>query len=271
MSDRLADPQAARVPRSRPLRSLWRRIRQPLARSRFVKSMLARLIAGSLRTIYRLNRRAPGSMTVAGAAAHEPAVFALWHGQHLLAPCFYPRDRKLVAMFSRSADAELNAEVVERLGIKTVRGSGGRAGEHRADKGGARALIQLKRALDGGSNIVMIADIAHGTPRESGLGVVTLAKISGRPILPTACVTSRRRVLEKTWDKTTINLPFGRRAMVIGDPIYVAADASDEQMEAKRSQVTVAMNAAMARAYQLVDGQPVDGQPVDGKAVDGQR
>jgi lysophospholipid acyltransferase (LPLAT)-like uncharacterized protein len=157
-------------------------------------------------------------------------------------------------MFSRSADAELNAKVAEKLGMKTVRGSGGRAGEHKAEKGGARALIVLKRALDGGDNVCMIADIPHGTPREAGLGVVTLAKVSGRPIFPTACATSRRVVLEKTWDKTTINLPFGRRCIVVGKAIYVAANASDAELEAKRVEVTEAMNAATVRAHQLVDG-----------------
>ena len=63
----------------------------------------------------------------------------------------------------------------------------------------------------------MIADIPHGTPREAGLGIVTLARLSGRPIVPWRIATSRRKVLEKSWDKTTINLPFGRCAIVVGD------------------------------------------------------
>ena len=78
-------------------------------------------------------------------------------------------------------------------------------------------LIALKRALDGGKNVAMIADIPHGTPREAGLGIVTLARLSGRPILPIALATSRRKVIEKSWDKTTINLPFGRASLTVGD------------------------------------------------------
>ena len=83
----------------------------------------------------------------------EPAIIALWHGQHLLAPAFYPSRRGLVAMVSRSADAELNAMVLERFGFEAVRGSGGREGRRHADKGGARALIALKKALDAGKNV----------------------------------------------------------------------------------------------------------------------
>jgi lysophospholipid acyltransferase (LPLAT)-like uncharacterized protein len=41
-----------------------------------------------------------------------PAIFALWHGQHLLVPYASPRDRKFVTLVSRSADAEINARVI---------------------------------------------------------------------------------------------------------------------------------------------------------------
>ena len=83
-------------------------------------------------------------------------------------------------MVSRSADAEMNALVIEKIGFQAVRGSGGRENTKHLEKGGARALIALKKALDAGNNVAMIADIPHGTPREAGLGIVTLARLSGR-------------------------------------------------------------------------------------------
>ncbi|WEX08423.1 lysophospholipid acyltransferase family protein [Chelativorans sp. AA-79] len=241
----------------RPLKSLWRRIRKPLAQSRFVKNMLASGMAIALRIVERTNPRVEGSQDVdARFAEIGPAIVALWHGQHLLAPAIKPRRHPLVALFSKSADAELNALVAEKMDIKAVRGSGGREGKARLKKGGAAALIQLKRAIEAGSNVAMIADIPHGTPREAGLGIVTLARLSGRPVVPMAIATSRRKVLERTWDKTTINLPFGRCAVVMADPILVAADADDEEMEAKRRQLTDALNRVTRDAYRLVDGHP---------------
>ena len=162
----------------------------------------------------------------------------------------------MAALFSRSRDAELNARVAERFGFETVRGSGGRNEAHAADKGGARALILLKRMLDTGRSVAMIADIPHGTPREAGLGIVMLAKFSGRPIVPLALATSRRKVIESSWDKTTINLPFGRKAFVIGEPVHVPADATDAVLEEKRREVTASLNAATEKAYRLVDRAP---------------
>ncbi|WP_367715770.1 lysophospholipid acyltransferase family protein [Nitratireductor sp. GISD-1A_MAKvit] len=239
----------------RPLKELWRRIRKPLAKSRFVKQVLATVMAGAVWLIDRTNPRVEGSDDLQAAIdAHSPAIAALWHGQHILGPAINPRRHKIVALFSRSADAELNALVAEKLGFETVRGSGGRKGERDVRKGGAKALIMLKKTIDRGCNVAMIADIPHGTPREAGLGIVTLARISGRPIVPVAIATSRRKVLERTWDKTTINLPFGKSAVILGDPIYVASDADETVMEEKRCEVTSALNEATRRAYALVDG-----------------
>lgn len=243
-----------RAPRSRA-RSLWRRIRQPLVASPVFKQVVASLLAGFLRLVGRTNRIVEGSAELEAAIpVYTPGIVALWHGQHLLAPVYNPRNHPLTALFSRSADAELNALVAEKLGFGVVRGSGGRDERREVRRGGVRALIAMKRILDGGGSVAMIADIAHGAPRQAGAGIVTLARLTGRPIVPLAVATSRRKVLERTWDKTTINLPFGRAAIVLGDPVDVPADAGDAAMEAKRAEVTASLNRATEKAYRMVDG-----------------
>ena len=246
---------AAGQKRGKPLKKAWRKIRQPLAESRFAKGAIASLFAQTLRFIRLTNSLAKGSASISGGEyGHlEPGIIALWHGQHILAPVFYPKGRPLVAMVSRSADAELNALVVEKFGIEAVRGSGGRENSRHLDKGGAKALIALKKALMSGKNVAMIADIPHGTPRDAGLGIVLLARLSGRPILPAAITTSRRKVLERSWDKTTINLPFGRSSIVVGEPVFVPANADDAEMERKRQELTNSLNAATAKARLLAD------------------
>lgn len=237
-------------------KTLWRKIREPLAQSRFVKDAIASLFAQFVRLVRLTNRVVDGSAQISGGsyAEFEPGIIALWHGQHLLTPAYYPKGRPLVAMVSRSADAELNALMIEKFGIEAVRGSGGRDSTKHLDKGGAKALIALKKSLTAGKNVAMIADIPHGTPRDAGLGIVLLARLSGRPILPAAIATSRRKVLEKSWDKTTINLPFGRSSIIVGAPVFVPADADEAEMERKRQEVTASLNAATAEAYRLVDG-----------------
>jgi lysophospholipid acyltransferase (LPLAT)-like uncharacterized protein len=247
-------PAARKKAVSRP-KTLWMKIRHPLAQSRLAKGMLTSFFAHSLRFIKLTNPVVAGSSKLTGEYdEHEPAIIALWHGQHLLAPALYPSKRGLVAMVSRSADAEINAMVVEKFGFEAVRGSGGREDSRHLDKGGARALIALKKALDAGKNVAMIADIPNGKPREAGMGVILLARLSGRPIVGAAIATSRRKVFEKTWDKTTLSLPFGRRAVMVAPLIYVAKDADDAEMERKRQELTQALNTATEKAHHLVDG-----------------
>lgn len=234
-----------------PYKAMRVRLRRRLVESGPAMKALAALITGWLRLVRRTN-----SLIVEIPSMEdnpEPAILALWHGQHLLAPAVYPSGRGLAAMVSRSADAELNAMVLERFGVDAVRGSGGREARRHSDKGGARALIALKKALQAGKNVCMIADIPHGTPRDAGMGIILLARLSGRPIYGVAVATSRRRVLQKTWDKTTINLPFGRGALIVSAPVHVPADADDAEMERKRQELTAAINGATARAYALLD------------------
>jgi lysophospholipid acyltransferase (LPLAT)-like uncharacterized protein len=234
------------------MKSFWRAIREPLANSRLAKAALVSLLANALKFINWTNRRIDKTDYAAVREKYTPGIIALWHGQHLLAPCTLPRDLPLVAMVSRSADAELNAQVIEKLGFEAVRGSGGRVHGLNAGKGGAVALIALKKALDAGKNVAMIVDVQNA-PREATLGAITLAKLSGRPILPVAVATSRRKVLEKTWDKTTISLPFGRCAVVVGEAIHVAPGSSDEACTEFRQELTRNLDAATAEAYAMVD------------------
>jgi lysophospholipid acyltransferase (LPLAT)-like uncharacterized protein len=86
------------------------------------------------------------------------------------------------------------------------------------------------------------------------MGVVKLAQHSGRPIYAAALATQHRIELDN-WDRTAINLPFGRIAMVAADPIYVAKDADTATLETTRQQVESALNRATSRAYAIADGQ----------------
>ncbi len=260
MNGQAPQPGKAKRPKRAPS-GFWRKVREPLTHSRFAKRALAGVMARALRFIRLTNPCAAGSM-VHPPYDQEPFIIALWHGQHFLISAFYYSRRKLVAMVSRSADAELNALVLERFGVEIVRGSGGRRRGKRkpepVEKGGAKALVLLKRALDAGHNVAMICDVPNGTPRDAGLGIILLARISGRPILPVAVATSRRKVLEKSWDKSTINLPFGRSALRFGQLIWVPADADEAAMETKRRELTVAMNETTDAAYALVDCSPAE-------------
>lgn len=235
------------------MKQFWRRIRGPLAQSRPVTHGLAWLMHAYLRFVFLSSRWVRGSDEVQQLIRdHRGSIFVMWHGQHLLMPVLRPRGLPVAAMFSRSPDAELNAVVAKTFGIEPVRGSGGDPNRQSASKGGAPALIALRSHLSAGTTVFMIADNRHA-PRSATLGSLMLSRISGRPVIPIAITTSRRKVLPRTWDRTTINLPFSRVCLMTGEPIQVPADAGPEQMEELRLRLTEGLSAITAEAYQKVD------------------
>jgi hypothetical protein len=154
-----------------------------------------------------------------------------------------------VSLVSRSSDGEFNAIALRHLGIRAIRGSGARGRDQRL-KGGAPALRAMLHALDDGENMFLTADVPK-IARRCGEGIVVLARLSGRPIVPVAVATSRRMEFD-SWDRASIGLPFGRGAIVAGGPITVPRDADAEAAEDARLAVERELNRVNARACELV-------------------
>ena len=179
-----------------------------------------------------------------------PAILVFWHGQHFMTP-FIKRKASYRAktLISRHRDGEFNAIAAEWLGIGTIRGSGDHGSAfHR--KGGVGAFKEMVRALEDNYNMALTADVPKRA-RVAGLGIIMLARESGRPIMPFAMVTSRFIRLNN-WDRTTINLPFGRGVLVGIKEIHVPPDADVATMERLRLEVEETLNEATRRAYAIV-------------------
>jgi lysophospholipid acyltransferase (LPLAT)-like uncharacterized protein len=231
-----------------------KRILRDLLRSRWVQRALGFLAAEYLRLVWRTTRFSYDPANVyERVEPHLPLIFAFWHGQHFMTPFIKTKDsHRAKVLISRHRDGEFNAIAVERLGIGTIRGSGDHGGAfHR--KGGVGAFREMVLALEDDWNVATTADVPKRA-RVAGMGVIMLARESGRPIVPFAMGTSRYIRL-KNWDSTTINLPFGRGAVVGIDAVIVPPDADTETMEKLRLQVEEYLNEATRRAYAAV-GRP---------------
>jgi hypothetical protein len=225
-----------------------------LLRSSRVQRAVGVVAAEYLRLVWRTNK-----FTFQPADVYErveprqPAIFAFWHGQHFMTPFIKTKESyRAKVLISRHRDGEFNAIAAERLGIGTIRGSGDHGSAfHR--KGGVGAFKEMVRALQDGYNVALTADVPKRS-RVVGMGIIMLARESGRPIMPFAMATSRFLRLNN-WDRTTINLPFGRGALVGIEEIFVPADADPATMESLRVKVEVTLNEATRRAYAQV-GRP---------------
>lgn len=185
--------------------------------------------------------------------ALNPAICACWHGQFMMLAMSRPENQRFAAMVARHGDAELIGEAMHRIGVELIRGAG--AGDRRKDRGGAYALKASVSALKDGANVVITADVPPGPARRAGAGIITLARLSGRPILPLAAATSRYHALN-TWSRLTLNLPYSTLGFAMGEPIYVPRDASEKEQEALRARLEQQLNETTARAYALAGSDP---------------
>lgn len=185
-------------------------------------------------------------------AAEQPVIAAMWHGQHMLMP-FVRRDPlRAKVLISRHRDGELNAIAAKRLGLETIRGSGDHGAEfHR--KGAVSGFMAMLSALDDNCNIGLTADVPK-VSRVVGRGIIMLARESGRPIFPVGIAT-RWRIQLNNWDRSCINLPFSRGALVVGEPLHVPKDLDDSTTQAARSRLGDALDAVTARANALAGGR----------------
>ena len=181
--------------------------------------------------------------------AEQPVILAMWHGQHFMMP-FFRRQYRFKVLISRHSDGEINAIAAERLGVGAVRGSGDHGNRFHV-KGGVSAFRNMAGLLAEGWNMALTADVPK-VSRVAGRGIIRLASESGRPIFPVALATSRRIVLDN-WDRSEVNLPFSRGAIVVGEPIRVPAAADAATLEEARGALERALNAGTERAHAIVD------------------
>jgi hypothetical protein len=216
----------------------------------FVQESLGRALALYLGLVRRTNRFVTEPADILERVRGDlPLIIAMWHGQHIMIPYARPDWMPASSLVSRHGDGGFNAIALRELGIGAIRGSGA-LGRKIREKGGAAAFLAMLRELKAGRTMVLTADIPKRA-RIAGAGIVALAKASGRPIYPVAVVTSRR-IDFKSWDRASIGLPFGRGAIVVGEPIHVAREADEAVSEAARRAVEVGLDVVHARAYALI-------------------
>lgn len=170
----------------------------------------------------------------------EGVVLAGWHQRLFYFLYAYKRYNlkklgPLAGLASTSGDGLLAARIARAFGFaKIVRGSSSRRG--------APALLEMTNLLKSGWHAGLVLDAPRGPIYVAKPGVIALARLSGRPIVPLAWAASRYWQL-KSWDKMVIPKPFCTIYGLAGveDAVYVAADADRAACEASRKQLEDAL------------------------------
>lgn len=214
----------------------------------FLLANYGRLVRATNRVIYE-----PAQDFFAPFDSNRAVIVALWHGDHFLAPLLGRKGDRLTPLVSYHRDGEILARAGRYFGVTYLRGSGDNGKEFHRKKA-IQAFTSMLRELKSGGSVIVTADVPK-VSRVAGLGIVTLAKHSGCPIVPVAMTTSRAIRLSN-WDRSCFGLPFGRMAVARGGEIHVPRDADDAALESARVNVQDTLNAVTARAYAMAGQSP---------------
>ena len=161
----------------------------------------------------------------------KPAIFVMWHNRLFLIPYLFWKywnifqRGKVAVMVSTSKDGGYLVRVLERFNLICVRGSSSRRGN--------AALLEMTRLVEAGADAGITPDGPRGPKYQVADGVISLAQLTGAPIIPISYVLSHKIELN-SWDGFMIPLPFGRATLRVGVPVNVSSAADAEEREHKR-------------------------------------
>lgn len=185
--------------------------------------------------------------------AHQPVIGVSWHGQSNLAYVVIPQKQKVALLISAHPDGQMMGAMARSLGYPTIDGSG--ASERQSHgTGGLGAFRNMLRALKTGTSIFATADIPPEPGRHVSPGMIVLARRSGRPIFAIATCSSRRKVLERVWDKMQLNFPFSTVSYAMEGPFYMTDAAVTD--EAYAGELAKSLDRVLAKAFAMADGKP---------------
>src|SRR5262249_25950404 len=151
----------------------WRQSRSKRIQARAIP-MVVTPIMRALSATYRWRIEGLGPLEAAARSDHPP-IMAFWHGRILPATLYF-RNRGIVVVTGANFGGEGIAEVIRRFGYGAARGS--------SSRGGARALVELRRRMAAGETAGFTLDGPRGPAKVAQPGAVFLSQVTGNPIFP---------------------------------------------------------------------------------------
>ena len=143
-------------------------------------------------------------------ARHNSLVYASWHQRFFPGIAFFAKRKPIAIMISRSRDGEFISRIVDLFGWLPVRGS--------SSRGGLSALIKIKKLTLSGYNIGHIVDGPRGPFGVVKPGLLRIAQVSGKPIVP-AIMSAQKKWVFNSWDRFMVPKPFSRVIIRFGQAI----------------------------------------------------
>ena len=143
-----------------------------------------------------------------------------------------------MVMTSRHGDGDYIARMITRFGYRAARGS--------STRGAKGALVEMARYMRQQKDVAFAIDGPRGPRYVAKPGSAWLASKTGGAILP-FCISAKRRLVLNSWDEFQIPWPFSPALMIIGEPIWVAPEASEAEFQAAQQNLQNSLEALRHR------------------------
>ncbi|MEM8553741.1 MAG: DUF374 domain-containing protein [Pseudomonadota bacterium] len=227
------------------LQYLKRRTEMYFQRAKWAQRLVRGGLTRYLRWVHRTTRWTYLDMDRYGVGGDQsPALLCVWHETlpgtvHALKVL----DRPTKALASDHADGLIVVHVIEDLGFQSILLSTSR------DKTGS--LKETVKWLRGGGSVSVTPDGPMGPAREAKAGAITMASLSGAPLIPFGYATKPALRLP-TWDRMVLPLPYGRGVLSAGTPKTVARRLNETDVAALCKDLGEALDAEQTRCKQAL-------------------
>lgn len=183
----------------------------------------ATLLKLSFKLLYRYELVDPHGL----ASDPQKLVCITWHNRLLFICTAFSKKamHNTSAVISASRDGQYLADFMKFFGVEALRGSSSRKG--------ANAMLGAIHHINAGRNVVFTPDGPRGPKYKIKNGPVAVASKTGAQLVPIVLNSSRCWQL-KSWDAFQIPKPFAKLTMIVGAPITIPPDLTEEEMEKYR-------------------------------------
>lgn len=238
---------SARAPRARRKRSARHRRWKGLRRAIGLRLIgwFGPAVLRRLRASWRTERVHPERWdSVVGGA--DGVLIAIWHGRMVLGMADHS-DREYTVLVSRSGDGDISESLLQRFGYRVIRGS--------SSRGGASAARDMLAALGQGAVLVITPDGPRGPRHAMNPGLAWMAKVTGFPVLPIGFACDKAWHLD-SWDRFTIPKFGARIVLTYGEPVRVAKEGDEAELERATETIRERMLAAELDGFARLGREP---------------
>ena len=231
-------------------------------RSRWLNQIAGGVLAGCTRMLastvtFRMHLDDPAWYPLASDCPRTYIV-STWHDTMLL-PIMLRRtirDRtpanRMTTLVSQHQDGSFLTYAMRHFYLETVRGS--------TNRGGATALRSLIHEARQ-QHICMTPDGPRGPRRVISPGIITLASLSGVPIIPCTFMASHAWQIQGSWTDLILPKPYSTSYGVIGAPLHIPSGLSKPGVELFRQQLQAEMDRGQTLVDSLARGDSQEGSP----------